>query len=445
MARATFFPVINKTGGSLVAGPVMVSGFFDGLGYLANGTFAAALDTILVDTGTLPIVIGSTFTITGVYGNNPTNNDLQIFTSTVNLTGAGSLSFTPDLPSSVADNAILRIDAGYTIALAVGRPADLILASALADKTAGYAYKFIQFTGSIDTSASTKGNPVYLTSTGAYSLTADSAMKFQQIIARVETLANPGVLRGVIQQPLPLIDVTAPQTLTDAATIAWDMSLGVAAVVTLGGNRTLGAPTNIRAGSSGFLKIVQDGTGSRTLAYNAVWKFYVTPVLTTTAAAIDILYWYSPDGTNLYAWVLGKALDATQLTAGTMPTARYPGGAFNGASQLVQLTATPKYPAIDGSLITNLTPPAVGNVGTSWSTNVALDGSGLVSVTSTPVVGSANLIAIASGADNGGGLPAAGIIAVTAYSNSGANNISVASSLGAADSGKKVTIVAVYV
>ena len=30
------------------------------------------------------------------------------------------------------------------------------------------------------------------------------------------------------------------------------------------------------------------------------------------------------------------------------------GNVFNGASQLVQLTAAGKYPAVDGSLITNL-------------------------------------------------------------------------------------------
>ena len=37
-------------------------------------------------------------------------------------------------------------------------------------------------------------------------------------------------------------------TLTDAATIAWDVSVAQAAKVVLGGNRTLGAPTNAIAG-----------------------------------------------------------------------------------------------------------------------------------------------------------------------------------------------------
>lgn len=96
--------------------------------------------------------------------------------------------------------------------------------------------------------------------------------------------------------------------LTDASTITWDMQSGSGgsgtnASVTLGGNRTLGAPSNVLAGSSGVLTITQDGTGSRTLAYNSVWKFQggTAPTLSTAASAKDVLAWYSPDGTNLYA------------------------------------------------------------------------------------------------------------------------------------------------
>lgn len=83
-------------------------------------------------------------------------------------------------------------------------------------------------------------------------------------------------------------------TLTDAATIAVDMSTFLNGTVTLGGNRTLGAPSNTKVGQSGVIYIVQDGTGSRTLAYNSAYKFAggTAPVLTTTAAAVDALYYY---------------------------------------------------------------------------------------------------------------------------------------------------------
>jgi hypothetical protein len=58
---------------------------------------------------------------------------------------------------------------------------------------------------------------------------------------------------------------SAFQTLTDAATIAWDMSAGFNAKVTLGGNRIIGTPTNPIEGRTYTLQLIQDGTGSRTI------------------------------------------------------------------------------------------------------------------------------------------------------------------------------------
>ena len=54
-------------------------------------------------------------------------------------------------------------------------------------------------------------------------------------------------------------DAAEPVTLSDATTIAVDMSSGFNFVVTLGGNRTLGQPTNQKY-QSGWIRIVQDGT-----------------------------------------------------------------------------------------------------------------------------------------------------------------------------------------
>lgn len=61
--------------------------------------------------------------------------------------------------------------------------------------------------------------------------------------------------------------------LTDAATIATDASLGNTFDVTLGGNRTLGAPTNPTNGQKIVYRVRQDATGGRTLAYDAVFRF----------------------------------------------------------------------------------------------------------------------------------------------------------------------------
>jgi len=91
--------------------------------------------------------------------------------------------------------------------------------------------------------------------------------------------------------------------LTDAATIAVDLSLGNNFSVTLAGNRTLGDPTNVTAGQSGVIVVTQDGTGSRTLAYGGTkYKFAggTAPTLTAGAGgAVDVLAYYCESATRI--------------------------------------------------------------------------------------------------------------------------------------------------
>lgn len=83
--------------------------------------------------------------------------------------------------------------------------------------------------------------------------------------------------------------------LTDGATITPDFSAGNNFSVTLGGNRTLGAPTNVAAGQSGVIVVTQDSTGSRILAFNSIFKFAggSAVTLTTSASAVDVLAYYA--------------------------------------------------------------------------------------------------------------------------------------------------------
>lgn len=100
----------------------------------------------------------------------------------------------------------------------------------------------------------------------------------------------------------------AQETLTDGATITWAFGNDRVrfATVTLGGNRTL-AITGAVSGTSGILKVVQDGSGGHTLALPA--NSYVVNggagVVTLSAGAgdIDILSFFY-DGTNYY-WTVG--------------------------------------------------------------------------------------------------------------------------------------------
>jgi hypothetical protein len=91
-------------------------------------------------------------------------------------------------------------------------------------------------------------------------------------------------------------------TLTDAATINTDASLSQAFKVTLGGNRTLANPTNLVSGATYLFLVVQDGTGSRTLAYGNLftWPGGTVPTLSTGANAVDLITAVY-DGTKLRA------------------------------------------------------------------------------------------------------------------------------------------------
>ena len=78
-------------------------------------------------------------------------------------------------------------------------------------------------------------------------------------------------------------------TLTDASTISWNVLTSPVAKVTLGANRTLGAATGSQAGQFVSLLVIQDGTGSRSLTFNAAYEFKddTAPTLTTGAGLTD--------------------------------------------------------------------------------------------------------------------------------------------------------------
>jgi hypothetical protein len=120
---------------------------------------------------------------------------------------------------------------------------------------------------------------------------------------------------GTVSAATPGTDYVAPGTvtgftaqqyftqasLTDGATINWNLNTQQACAVTLAGNRTLANPTNLQAGGTYTLIVTQDGTGSRTLAFGTAYKWPggTPPTLSATAAAIDILTFIS-DGTSMF-------------------------------------------------------------------------------------------------------------------------------------------------
>lgn len=89
--------------------------------------------------------------------------------------------------------------------------------------------------------------------------------------------------------------------LTDSATITWNAATqGNFASVTLGGNRTLGAISNPKVGGLYIIRVIQDGTGGRTLAFNAQYAFSggVTPILNSTLNQSTVFTFFY-DGTSM--------------------------------------------------------------------------------------------------------------------------------------------------
>ena len=127
-------------------------------------------------------------------------------------------------------------------------------------------------------------NHIHCNNNGAVDIYYDSVKKF-------ETTAGGVTVTGELITTSGYIGLS---TLTDQATITWDMDSQQVARVTLGGNRTIAAPTNANSGQVAILEVKQDGTGSRTLTWNAIYEFKddTAPTLTTTASKADLFVFY---------------------------------------------------------------------------------------------------------------------------------------------------------
>ena len=275
----------------------------------AGGTFTGNIN---LDTGVVIVYEGATADDyeTTITVTDPTADRTITFpdvTGTVVTTGdTGSVTST-----MILDGTIANADISATAEIAVSKLANGTARQLLQTDAGGTE---VEFASDIDI-------PGTLDVTGA--VTLDSTLQVVGNISTDASLVFEGATADAFETTLSVTDPTADRTitlpdatttvaglavaqsftkaqrgtvvaLTDAATIAVDLSLGNNFSVTLAGNRTLGAPTNQTAGQSGVIVVTQDGTGSRTLAYNSVYKFAggTAPTLTTTASAVDVLAYY---------------------------------------------------------------------------------------------------------------------------------------------------------
>jgi plastocyanin len=98
-------------------------------------------------------------------------------------------------------------------------------------------------------------------------------------------------------------------TLTDGATVTIDLTKRGIHTITLGGNRIL-AVSGETAGQVFVLRIIQDGSGTRTVTWFSTikWAGGVAPTLTTTLNKIDV-FGFICTGTDEYdGFVIGTNL-----------------------------------------------------------------------------------------------------------------------------------------
>lgn len=123
--------------------------------------------------------------------------------------------------------------------------------------------------------------------TGGGDLTADRTITVTNAAAAA---VRTGTTKAQVMTPGDTYDALAYPTLTDAATIAVDMSTFLNAKVVIGGARTLGNPTNAKIGQTGTIEVDQDATGGRTLAFASNWKRQGgAPAMSSAANARDFI------------------------------------------------------------------------------------------------------------------------------------------------------------
>lgn len=256
-----------------------------------GGTGATTLTGYLKGAGTSAVTASATVPFSEVTGTVPVNQGgTGATTLSGYIKGAGTSAFTASATVPAADiSGQVAVAQGGTGAASLTGYVKGAGTSAL---TASATVPFADVTGTVPVNQGGTGVGTltgYVKGAGTSALTASATIPLSDVTG---TLA---VAQGGTGQTTAALGRVALNrgvtTLTDAATISTDCSLDNVFSVTLGGNRTLGSPSNAVAGATYLWIITQDGTGNRTLAYNAVFKFPngLAPTLSTGANKIDVL------------------------------------------------------------------------------------------------------------------------------------------------------------
>lgn len=170
---------------------------------------------------------------------------------------------------------------------------------------AAIAYSKLNLTGAIlnadlaGSIAATKISNTAVTLSDTQTISGIKTFSGANVFSSTNTFSGVTTFTGATKQT-----ITAD---SDGATITFDLNVTNIHAVTLGGNRTL-ALSNAAAGQVFIIRLLQDGTGSRTVTWFSTikWAGGSAPTLTTTASKADAFGFICTSSGNYDGFVVGQ-------------------------------------------------------------------------------------------------------------------------------------------
>lgn len=241
--------------------------------------------------GTVYLKITPSIDVNDVSTTNIASSSIVNTTYQLARTVYGAANAAPGIANTFATIAYNQANAAYTLA----NNAYLNSNTATGLAIGAFAAANVAASPSSVATAYTQANNAYITAQGAFNKANTAA---STSVAGISEFATASEFRiGTDNLRSLVVDQVwasaAEVALTDAATITIDGSTFINANVTLGGNRILGTWANAKQGQSGYIRVIQDGTGSRTLAYHSDYRFASNTAitLTTTPNAQDMVFY----------------------------------------------------------------------------------------------------------------------------------------------------------
>lgn len=251
-------------------------------------------NNIFIGSGTAPTLSTSNIAVIGLSTTDFYLNNVASATPLATTT----IHSTRGLGTNIAGGALV-LAAGEGTGTGVGGA--ILFQTALAGAS-GATLNTLVTRFSISSDGATIWTGIATASAPAVSLANNARIYYDSTLQQTQISQNGGAYANLMRVVFAL---------TDAATITVNAAAGDLQTVTLGGNRTMAAPTNPVNGQMLMFKLKQDATGSRTVTWNAIYQFTTdlpSPTLSTAANISDYVgFIYDSVSTkwNCIAYALG--------------------------------------------------------------------------------------------------------------------------------------------